>query len=371
MAQPSWGQPMPMAWVPLELQISKMKSSKVNLVTKQKLIAVNEENEDLSLSGKELERFLKIQHSLGKIIYFAENKLDEFIILHPTFLVNVLRAFITDEMFWPKDSKLRNILDTLSHSGKITKHDLVVLWEQDQFKRLMPNDDDNRIKDFVIGILVHLDILVEPKHFRKDKSEAGFYLVPCMVKLPAPSNFLGDVAIETRTICLAYSLLKSAVPAALSFKLIGAALCIWPFKEDEGRPSLYYKSAVLCIDDDNELRICAEDDRMIVCLVNKQSRDFISPDIAASVQECLTLSLIHCLQFYHACMGKNTNAEYISTLFQKEVGVICQNAPCLLPLSEAKEKSSWNCGKNFSHNTSCVKYWVFDKVCFNYTTIKL
>jgi hypothetical protein len=50
----------------------------------------------------------------------------------------------------------------------------------------MPNGD---FKEFIIQVLVHLDILVEPKHYRQEKeSKAQSYLVPCIVKsrLQAP-----------------------------------------------------------------------------------------------------------------------------------------------------------------------------------------
>jgi hypothetical protein len=41
---------------------------------------------------------------------------------------------------------------------------------------------------------------------------------------------------EDKMICLSYKLLKSSIPADLSFKLIGAAINIWPLKE-----TWYYK----------------------------------------------------------------------------------------------------------------------------------
>jgi hypothetical protein len=41
-------------------------------------------------------------------------------------------------------------------------------------------------------------------------------------------------------ICLSYKLLKSSIPAALSFKLIGAAINIWPLKETREGVCLYH-----------------------------------------------------------------------------------------------------------------------------------
>jgi hypothetical protein len=48
----------------------------------------------------------------------------------------------------------------------------------------MPNDD---FKEFIIQVLVHLDILVEPRHYSQEKeSKVQSYLVPCIVKRRLP-----------------------------------------------------------------------------------------------------------------------------------------------------------------------------------------
>ena len=358
MQQSTWGQPLPMAWVPLEMQISKMKSMKVNLVTKAKLVEINRQNGDLTLSDTELNRYLKVQHSMGKIVYFKEPGLETFVIVQPSALVNVLRAFITDELFWPEDKELRQIHQNLSKYGKIYKQDLIKLWNQEQFKHLLPGND---IRDYVIKVLVRIDILIEPK--RHGKSEVDVYLVPSMVTTAAPASLLDESTLVERAICLSYQLVKSTVPAALSFKLIGAALSIWPLKEGEGgRPCLFFKSAVLSIDDSNDLIIDIREQRVEVYLVNAVSRANISPDIAASTQECLTLSLRNALDFYHNCMGKEIKYVDMEKLYRIEVGEICQKGVCHLDLNHAEKKSSWRCERGRTHYTKHVMFWVFDKV---------
>jgi hypothetical protein len=87
-------------------------------------------------------------------------------------LVNILRSFITAECFWPEDKKLKGILETLTKTEKITKQNLLTLWSQEKFHQHMPNDD---FKEFIIQVLVHLDILREQRHYKPES-----YLVPCM-----------------------------------------------------------------------------------------------------------------------------------------------------------------------------------------------
>jgi hypothetical protein len=44
------------------------------------------------------------------------------------------------------------------NTGEIAKKDLLKLWSQKEFDQHMPNND---LKEFIIQVLVHLDILVE------------------------------------------------------------------------------------------------------------------------------------------------------------------------------------------------------------------
>jgi hypothetical protein len=113
----------------------------------------------------QIEHFLKAQHSLGKMLYFDQHGLEKFIIVQPQSLVNISRSFITDELFWPQGKSLRDILRAMINTGEIPQKDLLKLWSQKEFDQHMPN---NELKEFIIQVLVHLDILVEPKHHNQE-----------------------------------------------------------------------------------------------------------------------------------------------------------------------------------------------------------
>jgi hypothetical protein len=66
------------------------------------------------------------------------------------------------------------------NTGEIAKKDLLKLWSQEEFHQHMPN---NEFKEFIIQVLVHLDIPVEPNRYSQEqKSIVQSYLVPCIVK---------------------------------------------------------------------------------------------------------------------------------------------------------------------------------------------
>jgi len=365
--QNSWGKRMPMAWVPLDLQMSEMRSHNMNINSREDLTTLNQRNGDLALlTVEQVKYFLNVQHSLGNILYFDKHGLDNFIIVQPQSLANILRSFITGELFWPKDDELRGILCTLTNTGNIAKQDLLKLWSQEKFHQHMPNDD---FKEFIIQVLVHLDILVEPRHYRQEQESKDLsYIVPCKVKRRL-SVIDFYVKSADKMICLSYTLLKSSIPAAFSFKLIGAAINVWPLKETPEGICLYHQAAILCIDGSNELHLLVEDDKVFVYLINKVAKRFIPPNIASTVQECLTLTMTKVLEFYHKSFGKSLSTSEVSKAFEIEVGEWCTSGVgCYISVPEVKEKTEWRCNNNKTHKTTYPLYWIFNKVsltCIN------
>jgi hypothetical protein len=356
--QNSWGRRMPIAWVPLDLQMSELRSDNMNIISKEELMTLNQRNGDLKLSVEQIKYFLNAQHSLGKILYFDQQGLDHFIIVQPQSLVNILRSFITAERFWPEDKNLKDILETLSKTGEITKENLLKLWSQEKFHQHMPNHD---FKEFIIQALVHLDILGEPRHYKPES-----YLVPCMVKHRPPKT---DVNSTDRMICLSYRLLKSSISAALVFRLIGATMHVWPLQERKKINCLYHQAAIFRIDKTNEFHLSAKDDKIVVYLINENNKDSILQKHASAVQEHLTSTMTKVLKFYH----KSSEKSLKSKLFEVEVGDWCTSGEvCYISVTEVPDQTKWRCKNDKEHMKNYLRYWIIDKVsliCINLSLI--
>lgn len=363
MQQSTWGQKRPMVWVPLELQIDNMRSQNINIITRNQLESINRLNKDLALTEKQLEDFIQNQHKIGKVMYYKQPGLTGFIIIHTPALVNIMRAFITDELFWPKNPELKDILQNLVGTGTIYKSNLWKLWSQGSFKQYLPTDE---LKCFVTKLLIHLDILIQPKS-KNSASIDEMFLVPCMVKTSPRSDFLFHGINDSNTIVLAYSLAIPSIPSALSFKVIGAASNNLFLKEENGKQCLFHKAAIFMADDENEIRMCFEDNRVMVYLINRTSLQYLSPDIAASVQECLTKTIESCIAFYYKSNGKHIDPGEISKRISIEVGVVCNNSVCLTNLNEASQDIERTCAVgNSNHKKKYPMYWFFDQVCYLY-----
>jgi hypothetical protein len=295
---------------------------------------------------------------LGKILYFDQQGLDHFIIVQPQSLVNILRSFITAERFWPEDKNLKDILETLSKTGEITKENLLKLWSQEKFHQHMPNHD---FKEFIIQVLVHLDILGEPRHYKPES-----YFVPCMVKHRPPKT---DVNSTDRMICLSYRLLKSSISAALVFRLIGATMHVWPLQERKNSICLYHQAAIFRIDKTNEFHLSAKDDKIVVYLINENNKDSILQKHASAVQEHLTSTMTKVLKFYH----KSSEKSLKSKLSEVEVGDWCTSGEvCYISVTEVPDQTKWRCKNDKEHMKKYLRYWISDKVsliCINLSLI--
>ena len=323
-------------WDPLDRQMSELRLHNINIISKEELITLNQRNVDLKLTDEQIKELLNVQHSLGKILYFDQQGLCNFIIVQPQLLVNIIRSFHTAEYKeW--------------ETGTITKQAILKLWSQKKFHQHMPNND---FAEFMIQVLVHLDILVEQIHYRQElASKVQSYLVPCIVKRILPVT---DVYVKSadKMICLSYTLLKSSIHASFPFKLIGAAMHIWPLKQTSTGVCLYRQAAILCIDESNELHLLVEDDKVFVYLINKFTKHFIPRSIAFIAQECLTLT-----------MTKILSTCEVSNAFEIKVGEWCTSYEgCYISIPELEEKVEWICKNNRRHQTKYPLYWIYNKV---------
>lgn len=223
----------------------------------------------------------------------------------------------------------------------------------------MPTDE---LKAFITKLLIHLDILIQPKENNAASCDEMF-LVPCIVKTSPPADFFLHGTSDSNTIVLAYSLTESSFQSSLAFKLVGAASNCFPLKLDSGNVCLLQKAAIFQVDDYNEMRMCLEENRVLINLVNRKSLQYLSPDIAASVQECLTKTLESCLAFYYKNNGNQIDQKEILKMFSIEVGVVCCSHLCLIDMDDAVHGTEWTCVvEKRNHKKKHPMYWVFNQV---------
>ncbi|VDI74054.1 Hypothetical predicted protein [Mytilus galloprovincialis] len=91
------------------------------------------------------------------------------------------------------------------------------------------------------------------------------------------------------------------------------------------------------------------------------SKSSISPDIAASIQECLTSTLKVVLKFYLTSIGESNQNTDVLNLFHIEVGEVCDKSPCVVTISKANMDSDWVCNRGNEHSSRYPLLWFFNK----------
>ncbi|XP_071123587.1 uncharacterized protein [Mytilus edulis] len=294
---PCWGERMPNACVPLELEIAELVAEGKQIMSLAEVKELNAISEVSVLSAEQLTDFLHFQHSVGKIVYFDTPQLRDNVIISPLLMVEVMRSFITDVEFWPKEGKTRKTFKKMSKNGMIQKEDLYQIWEQKEFCQILP------FKEFVFDMLIHLDIVSEQRRYdTKTGSQlpVEHFFVPCMLTQRNDTDFLTKECTPERTLSLAFVFKGTIIPPALPNRLICACLSMWTLKQYRGRKLMFSGFVGLSFDKEHDIVICVEGNSILLYLVHKRSKGLIIPDIASSVRDCLFVTLERISEFYQS-----------------------------------------------------------------------
>ncbi|CAG2185598.1 unnamed protein product [Mytilus edulis] len=158
--QPTWGEPLPKCFIPLELEFASLIKRNIPLITIEHLQKINSLQPIRSLTESELKVFLKFQHAIGKVLYFDEHRLDCHVILSPTHLIDAFKSIVTDRSFCQGDKEREELWDVMGKKGVVSKQVIQQIWKKKKYRKFY-ND-----KDYLLNVMTHLDILVEPKEIR-------------------------------------------------------------------------------------------------------------------------------------------------------------------------------------------------------------
>ncbi|CAG2254618.1 unnamed protein product [Mytilus edulis] len=312
---PCCGELMPTKFVPLELQLAEKVEKNKKILTMDELNYINMQNDKMALTPAQLKSFLKVNHALGKLIYFDESGLRDNIIIDPVFLVDVLRSIVTDDQFWPEH--LKEMLKALKESGKLLQQDLYEIWKQDCFREIGAHTK------YIVDMLVHLDIICRQKD---DEDGSSFFLVPCMIITKREDSQQID---HDRSIHLAYRFKEEIVPPAILYRFIATFISIWKLRvsASSSRLMIFTDSADVTIDGEHDMRFDIEGNRFIVSLSHKENKNSIVPTIASTVQECLTHALTSISNFYFS-VSKDSDCNR-DLPFTIQIGIPCGTDLCL------------------------------------------
>ncbi|CAG2231739.1 unnamed protein product [Mytilus edulis] len=344
---PRCGELMPTKFVPLELQLAKKVEDKQNIVTIDELKHMNNQNEIMALDNDELKLFLKVNHALGKLIFFDEAGLRDKVIIDPVFLIDVLRSIVTEEQFWPHN--LLQIFKALKESGKLLKKELYEIWKQECFQMILEH------KEYMVEMLVHLDIICRQKD---DTNGSDYFIIPCMISTKREDNLRMPF---DRSIHLAYTFKDEVVPPAVLYRFIATFITIWKLQVSQNSSLLLFTdSADVSIDEEHDMRFDIQRNKLIITLSHKTMKTSIVSTIASTAQECLTHAITQISKFYFSVTEDSDCS--LDLPFTTQVGIVCGTTLCFLDHT-CLSKDEWICqDHNRKHKTDIASRWFADKV---------
>ncbi|XP_071143594.1 uncharacterized protein [Mytilus edulis] len=351
---PCWGEKMPNACVPLELEIAEMVAAGKQILRLVELEELNSISKVSVLNLEQLNDFLHFQHSLGKIIYFDTLQLRDHVIINPLLMVEVMRSFVTDIGFWPKKKELQQTFRRMSESGIIRREDLYQIWKQKDFRAVLP------YKEFIFNILIHLDILAEQRRYDTatgSRLPVENFFVPCMVTERNTTSFMEKECTPERAICLAFVFKGTVIPPALPNRLISACLSMWTLKQYEGRKLLFSGFIVVSFDKAHDVVVCVEGNKILLYIVHKSSAGLIVQDVATGVKECLVTTMKRISDFY-----QSTIHEKHSQQLPFHLEYSCSQLTCFISEEIALQTNVWVCDEHSqTHRSRNWEVWSQDK----------
>ena len=357
--QPTWGQNVPKCFIPLQMEFSALVKKGIDLITMEHLININSQHPIRPLTQAELKVFLKFQHAIGSLLYFDEKGLDSHIILSPTHLIDAFKSIITDKSFCGTDKKRQAAWDTMERTGVINKSVIDEIWRK-KYKHFYKN------KDYLLGVMLHLDILVEPRRYDKyhRRIPAVFYYVASMVRKEDQTGYLMSSQFIHRNIALAICPSTVIIPPALAFRYISYCLSIWGVKKygQNDEDMLFHRSAVFTIDPSLDLHVQCEDKYLVMRLVHNKNKTLIIRDLSSSLRECLVSAMEKISQLYIRTSSEKIDEDEHS--FKLFVGCSSPIDPCLISAEElSKMGNSWICPTHrLEHGTELILSWFTSKV---------
>ncbi|XP_071144046.1 uncharacterized protein [Mytilus edulis] len=351
---PCWGEQMPNACVPLELEIAELVAEGTQILSLEDVEELNAISKVSVLSPDQLKDFLHFNHSLGKIVYFETPQLGNYVIINPLLMVEVMRSFVTDKVFWPKETRMQETFKRMSESGTIRREDLYLIWEQKDFSAILP------YKEFIFNILIYLDILAEQRRYDTitgSRLPVENFFVPCMVIERNTTSFMDKECTPERAICLAFLFKGTIIPPALPNRLISACLSMWTLKQYEGRTLLFSGFIGLSFDKSHDIVVCVEGNKILLYIIHRTSSGLIVPDIATGVKECLVTTMERISDFYQSTIHAKRSQQ---SPFHIEYS--CSQMQCFISETEAVQTSEWMCDKHkLTHNAGNWLVWNQDK----------
>ncbi len=164
----------PIRWLRLEKKLHELKNDESLSYLDQHLVsyerALNYGKQCHIQTDEDLRTFLEYHHLTADITYCGGEGLNNYIVPHPQWLVDVLRALITLDQFYPKTQRCEQEKDQLQKEGLLKTNGLLL---SEVWKPYLAGDQTGSAKQYLLNLMVEFDLAVQ--------YEENQYIIPCLL----------------------------------------------------------------------------------------------------------------------------------------------------------------------------------------------
>lgn len=226
--QSHWGEQRPSMWTLFEnIFISKRDACKIlHLSELQKLMDILPRELQFASEDK-LYEMLQFYHDNGRILYFNQESLKEFIILDVQWFVNAFKNIITAKCHANED--LRNMVgnwEKFNKTGQLESKILTAIWGKCDKTFIQHREE-------ILYCMERLGLL--------SKTTDELLFVPCMNKIPSPAEKFAKSYTPSSTLCVVFDFL----PPVVFYSVIARALTSHWKVLDDGEKKCIYQNATI------------------------------------------------------------------------------------------------------------------------------
>jgi len=280
-----WGQLMPSRYLLLEDKMTKAKSDGNRVMTLSEIESLNQMSELPIESKEELFVFLKMHHGIGTLMHFADEGLQNMIILDVQWLIDSLTLIITADCF--RDPKYTKEWEMLTKKGIVYKEFMEEVWKGNTKERFY------EFKDQLILLMIKTDLIASPRQYdeKRQHTKSPYFVIPCMLQR-APSDLQIYTDEQTYTCpTLLFQFENEFLPTATVYRLL--AICIMEYGGFESSTTTVFSdSAVFTVFVDHMLFL-EFTDVSIKAIVYNTYGESPKVEICQGIREFLEDTLTH------------------------------------------------------------------------------
>lgn len=216
-----WGEEIPISWAKFE---DILKNRKEERVLERSTLQGLEELRILSKS--DIDDMLQFFHEIGQIIYFADEKLRDVIVIDVQWFVDGFKNIITD----PKHLARETDEDEIKR-GRITMLILKRIWKKETEKPYVPHMNS------ILPYMEKLGLMVEMKTKKGQNAEDKEFYIPSMNKVDMSSVAVNTINAGQKTSILIFHF-KTYLPHFFFFRLVVRCFKEWDVLSEK----MFYKN---------------------------------------------------------------------------------------------------------------------------------